>query len=625
MGRIPEAIIEDVLARTDITQVVGQYVGLKRSGANFKGLCPFHNEKTPSFYVHPGKGIYKCFGCGAGGNAFQFLMGLEGWTFRESVKHLAGRLGIEIPEESEEDAKKARQRQEARDLYTRIMQAARDFYERSLWDDAVGERARSYLVERGVDEQTARTFGLGYAPQGWQNLLDYLAEQRINGALVERAGLALTRRESSGYYDRFRDRIMFPVIDIWGNTMAFGGRVLPGDDGPKYINSSETKFYVKGNHLFGLHAAKKGIQRTGEALLVEGNFDVVLLHASGFDMAVAPMGTSFTDRQAKLLKRYTTKVTVAFDGDKAGASASKRCIPAMEYAGVKAQVIRLDDGEDPDSYVRAHGAQSFQKLIDASTPLLAWAIDDIMPASELEIDVEQRVKVLEDVSKIVTSIKEPIVWKHYADEIARRLDIDQRLLKRYLKRPEQLKEEVENAMVEAGAPASASADDVKLEKEELALLVLLLDHPDWLADFLGEQLDNLLHSAELARLLRMVHEHAQAHEGNFDPALFIARLEEPTLSALMTKVLARAGDGLVYDLVANSEEEKLEEKDAQVYQDTLRMLKLNWAKRSIKQIEDYIAELDYSKDRDALVEAMTQKQQLEKFRIQQEQLGQRLR
>ena len=304
MGRIPQESIDEVLARTDILSVVSQYVSLKRAGVNHKGLCPFHDENTPSFNVHPGKGIYKCFGCGAGGNVFNFLMDLEGWNFPEVVRHLAGRCGVELPEESDEDAEARRQRQRARDLYHDLMVRARAFYERNLWDEQVGARAREYLSSRGIDEATAREFGLGYAPEGWQNLLDYLGENGMNGALVERAGLAIARKSGKGHYDRFRDRVLFPVIDIWGHTLAFGGRVLPGDDGPEVHQLLGDALLHKGAHLFGLHAAKKAIQKAEWALLVEGNFDVIALHAVGLKMAVSPMGTAFTERQARLLKRY---------------------------------------------------------------------------------------------------------------------------------------------------------------------------------------------------------------------------------------------------------------------------------------------------------------------------------
>ena len=380
MGRIPDDIIEDVLGRTDILQVIQQYVGLKRAGSNWKGLCPFHNEKTPSFNVHPTRGMYKCFGCGAAGNAFGFLMDMEGWSFPEVVRHLAAQHGIELPETSEEDEKVERAKQEAKRLYHNVMDLARRFYEDQLWHPDQGDAARAYLAGRGISQETAKAFGLGYAPPGWQNVLDVLEKSRITPAMAAKAGLAM-ERQGSGHYDRFRHRIMFPVIDIWNHTLAFSGRVLEDDpDAPKYINSPETRFYIKGNQLFGLHAAKQAISKQGYALLVEGNFDVVALHAAGFDTAIAPLGTAFTERQAKLLKRYAPTVILAFDADGAGQTATVRSIEAIERAGLEGKVIDFaQPKDDPDTFVRREGKEAFEALIQNAKPLIAWALERVVP------------------------------------------------------------------------------------------------------------------------------------------------------------------------------------------------------------------------------------------------------
>lgn len=618
MGRIPEEIVEEVLSRTDMLQVMQQYVALKRTGANFKGLCPFHNEKTPSFYVHPGKGIYKCFGCGAGGNIYQFVMELEGWSFPEAVRQLAGRVGVEIPEASDEDAAAAKKRAEARQLYTGMMEKARRFYERALWDkqSAESERARKYLRDRGVSEEVARDFGLGYAPPGWQNLLDYMQrEEGINNVLVERAGMALTRQGGSGHYDRFRDRVMFPVIDIWGNTLAFGGRVLPGDDGPKYINSSETKFYVKGRHLFGLHAAKRAIQQDGWALLVEGNFDVISLHAAGFAQAVAPMGTAFTDRQARLLKRYASKVYIAFDGDSAGASATMRCIEALEIADLEGWVIRFKPGEDPDTFVREAGAEALKKKIEEEAePLIGWALDHVLPTGEENLSIEERVKLLEKAAEIMKYVRNPVVWRHYAEDIAsRRLDIDPRLVKRYLKKPDEMRPEVEKALTPS-QEERASRGSIELDKTEFSLLSIMLSHPGWLDGFLSEQLENLLRSAELAQLLHRIQAHVRSHQGELKPAALLSSLEHPGVQSLVAEALAASAGDRLYDGVAFDKLEDLEEKAASLYQDILRSLKYDWATRSLEVIKKQLTELDMSTQREAWIEVFEQQRQLEQFR-----------
>ncbi len=616
MGRIPDEIVEDVLIRTDMLQVMQQYVALKRTGANYKGLCPFHNEKTPSFYVHPGKGIYKCFGCGAGGNIYQFVMELEGWSFPEAVRQLATRLGVEIPEESEEEAREAKKRADARKLYVGLMEKARRFYERALWNgqDEDSERARAYLRERGIGEEVARDFGMGYAPVGWQNMLDYLEGEGINGVLVERAGLALRRQGGGGYYDRFRDRIMFPVIDIWSNTLAFGGRVLPGDDGPKYINSSETKFYVKGRHLFGLHAAKRGIQKEGWALLVEGNFDVISLHAAGLDQAVAPMGTAFTDSQARLLKRYATKVYIAFDGDAAGAKATMRCLEALESAGIEGWVIRFAPGEDPDTFVRAKGMKGFQEKLESAEPLIGWALDQILPSSEETLAIEERVKLLEEAAQVMQYVRNPVVWRHYAEDIAsRRLDIEPRLVKRYLKKPEQMRQEVKRALTPSEEEVRGA---VELDKTEFSLLALLLHYPTWLTGFLDEALDNLLKSQELAQFLHQTRRHIETHQGELKPALLLEGIDHPGFRSVVAEALAATAGDRLYDGVAFDKLEALEERSAETYKDILRTLKYDWACRSLSVVTEQLESLDYSTQREQYIEVLNQKSQLEQFRAQ---------
>ena len=445
MGLIPQSTIDDVLARTDILQVIQQYVSLKRAGTNHKGLCPFHNEKTPSFNVNGAKGFYKCFGCGAGGNVISFLMEIEGWSFPEALRHLAERNGIEIPEESDEDREEARKRRDGKKAYLRIMELARQYYEDNLWSDR-GRAARQYLDERGVDDETARAFHLGYAPEGWQNLLDHLARNDVPGSWTERAGLALKRRGGDGFYDRFRHRVMFPVVDIWGNTLAFGGRVFAAnDDQPKYINSSETRFYVKGNQLYGLHASKQAIQQHEHAVLVEGNFDVITLYAAGVKNVVAPMGTAVTEHQAKLLGRYCRRIVVAFDGDSAGRAASVRCIPAFEEAGIESRVIRFDDAEDPDTFIRANGVAAFRELVDGSMDLIEYALDQALPRAEAG-NVHRNVEGMEAAGEIVKHVKNPVAQRRYAEEISRRLAIEPRLLNEYIKRPRALGAEMRDAL-----------------------------------------------------------------------------------------------------------------------------------------------------------------------------------
>jgi DNA primase len=605
MGLIPQETIDDVLARTDIVSVIGQYVTLKRAGTNHKGLCPFHEENTPSFHVHNARGIYKCFGCGAGGNVIQFLMNLEGWSFPETVRHLAGSVGVEIPEEDPEEAAEQRKRRQARELYRKVMNAARDYYEEQLWGEG-GAAARAYLERRGIGEETARAFRMGYAPAGWQNLLDALGVKGINAALVERAGMAISR-SSSGSYDRFRERVMFPVIDIWGHTLAFGGRVfVEGDEAPKYINSSETRFYTKGRQLFGLHAAKKGIQREESALLVEGNFDVIALHAYGVDNAVAPMGTAFTEAQARLLKRYARHVVIAFDGDSAGEAATAKCLESCERAGLKATVARFEQGDDPDTFVRREGADALKKMARESEPLVAWSIERVLPIARggVAAPIEERMAALEQAAGILDKVQDKIAWNHYAEELERRLEIDPKLFRRYLKRPEKRQD------IREEAKQVSQVQSVALSKVEFKLLTMLLDQPGWLVAFVDEELSNLLASAELAEFLGQAAAYARGKsEAEISLAALTSRAR-PELSDVVTSAADAAVAGREYEDLTEYDQEHT----AKLYADTLRELKYQWSDRSIKALEAEYERLDFTRDRDRYVEVMNQLKQLRDFR-----------
>lgn len=574
MGLIPQSVIDDVLARTDIVQVVSQYVSLKKAGTNHKGLCPFHNEKTPSFNVSAQKGIYKCFGCGAGGNVFGFLMGMEGWNFPESVRHLAERCGVEIPEENEEEREEANKRRDAKKAYLHVMDLAQKFYESNLWSDG-GRAARQYLEERGVDEESAKVFGLGYAPEGWQNLLDHLGKHDVPPNWVERAGLALQRRGSAGHYDRFRHRIIFPVVDIWGNTLAFGGRVLAAnDDSPKYVNSSETKFYVKGNHLYGLHAAKQAIQQRELAVVVEGNFDVVTLYAKGIRNVVAPMGTALTDRQASLLSRYTRRVAVAFDGDSAGQKATLRCLPAFEGADIEARVVPMEEGEDPDSFVQRRGAAEFEKLVDNAEELVLWGFDKTLPKAEAG-DVHRNVEGAEEAAEILSHVKNPAVRARYVQELSRRLAIEPRVLNQYIRRPRDLGEEIKKAVTAAHKP-------VELDPAEFGILTVLMDHPEWLGSFLSEEYDRLLNSEELSHFLHTMARHIAETDG-LEPARLLESIEHQGFRQTVERALF--------------EQEYSEDRARQWFDDCVRSLKRNWADRTLLGILRDLESTDFEAER----------------------------
>lgn len=384
-GQIPDSFIQEVIARTDIVDVVGRHVALRKGGANLLGLCPFHGEKSPSFTVSPAKQFYHCFGCGAHGDAIRFLMEHAGLGFLDAVKDLAQQAGLQVPEAQVDPAEQARaaQARARQHTLTDVLLRAAEHYRVRLKDDA---RAIEYLKKRGLSGRVAQHFGLGYAPGGWRSLAsafpDYEAEE-----LVE-AGLVIVQGEEGAdqrRYDRFRDRIMFPIRSVKGEVIGFGGRVLDSGE-PKYLNSPETPVFVKGRELYGLHEARTAIRDRGYALVVEGYMDVVALAQSGFANAVATLGTACTPDHVKKLLRFTDHVVFSFDGDAAGRRAASRALEAVLPQVNDLRTFRflfLPTEHDPDSYVRAHGAEAFEAFVRSATSLSRQLLDRASDGADL--------------------------------------------------------------------------------------------------------------------------------------------------------------------------------------------------------------------------------------------------
>ena len=416
--RIPEASVDEVLARTDLRSTIEPYVKLQRRGGRYWGLCPFHKEKTPSFSVSPEDGLFYCFGCSAGGSAIQFLMRMEGWTFVETIRELANRCGVKLPQATvDEDSGSRRSEQKT---YFKIMEDACRFFESQLHASR-GRNAMDYLDSRGVDVETVKAFRLGYAPDDWSGLLGALKRNNIDERSVEGAGLALARK-SSGYYDRFRDRVMFPVVDRMGRVVGFSGRALGAVEKQKYINSPELPFFKKGEHLYGIHAAKDQLRHEREAVLVEGNFDVVTLHAAGFRTTLAPLGTALTVDQVTLLRRMSDSVVLVFDGDSAGQRAMLRCLGPCYRAELSVRAALLPEDQDPDSFVRSEGAESFRQLLARARPLAEVALDGVIVPS-VGGTPEKRVKAAQAAGEILDELPAGPVRRGYADDVIRRLEL----------------------------------------------------------------------------------------------------------------------------------------------------------------------------------------------------------
>jgi len=357
LGSIPDDKIEEILERIDLVDLVSRYVTLKRVGKNYFGLCPFHSEKTPSFSVSPEKQLYYCFGCGARGNAITFLMQIEGLSFIEAVRELADQAGVELT-----FSRRERENELKRATLQNVLKVAEKFFQDNL-RTAAGEKARDYLRKRGLTEEVIREWGIGYASPGWRDLREYLRKQKISDELAEKAGLIIAGRDS--YYDRFRDRIIFPIYDQRNRIVGFGGRIITeSSDSPKYLNSPETPLFNKSKTLFGLNKAASEISRTGEVFLVEGYLDVISLWQNGVKNSVAPLGTGLTEDQIKILSRLAGRVYITFDSDNAGVKATLRAIELLTVEGVEHFVMRLPEGEDPDSFIRKEGIEGWKSVRD---------------------------------------------------------------------------------------------------------------------------------------------------------------------------------------------------------------------------------------------------------------------
>ncbi|HEY3818598.1 MAG TPA: DNA primase [Polyangiaceae bacterium] len=437
---IPKDTITLIRDRTDIVAVISESVpSLKKRGRRFLGLCPFHKEKTPSFNVNQDTGVYHCFGCKESGDVFTFLQKADGYTFHEAVRALAERAGIAIEEERGAPPSEADRHKKEREALYAAMTMAAAFYEEQLRTHPHKQLALDELARRdlAVDHEAMQAFRIGYAPPGWDGLALHLKKHGVSPAVGESVGLLVPRSSAAGYYDRFRHRLMFAVMDAQGRVVAFSGRALkdiPGEDGeenrdppPKYINSPESPIYVKGANLFGLWQARHAIRQQEHAVLVEGNFDVVSLHARGVQNVVAPLGTAFTADQAKLLRRYATDLTLLFDGDAAGRKAALAAEQPCDEVGLDVKVSILPEKTDPDDLVRKKGVDALRHVLDQSRGLFEYLIDILLDESFNAADLREKATRVERVGALIARQKDAavrgIMAEGYADAAAGRLDL----------------------------------------------------------------------------------------------------------------------------------------------------------------------------------------------------------
>lgn len=421
----PQELIEEVRSRNDIVSVIGSYIHLQKRGSNHMGLCPFHNEKTPSLSVSSSKQMYHCFGCGVGGNVFTFIMEYENYTFLEALKFLADRAGVQLPEQEYSEEEKRQMNLRSRLLEVN-KEAAKYFYYQMK--SSGGQAAFRYLTSRGLTEEIIKRFGLGYSNRYRDDLYRYLKKLGYNDLLLAQSGL-VTIDEELGARDKFRDRVIFPIMDTNHRVIGFGGRVMAntGKEIPKYLNSPETKIFDKSRNLYGLNFAKSS--RKQNILLCEGYLDVIALHQAGFTNAVAALGTAFTPFHANLLKRYTKEVLLTFDSDSAGIQAALRAIPILKEAGLSVKIVDMNPYKDPDDFIKALGIEAYQERIDQAKSSFFFEIDMLQKNYDL-LDPEQKTKFFYEIAKRLVGFQEELERNVYLDAVAKNYQIDAEHLSR---------------------------------------------------------------------------------------------------------------------------------------------------------------------------------------------------
>lgn len=491
MARIPRDVVDAVRDRTDIVEVVSRHVKLVRRGGNHVGLCPFHQEKSPSFNVNPSKGIFHCFGCNVGGDVFKFLMMIEGLSFMEAVKELAGPAGVAIQERELDPAERRRLRQRST-LYD-VLESACAFYESVLWTLPEGEPGRRYLERRGISREHARAARMGFAPDAWSRLLDHLDRQGFSGERLEEAGLARRRNSGTGFYDTLRNRLLFPIRDERSRVIAFGGRLLEGD-GPKYLNTPESPVYEKSKVLYGLDVARRGIQQRDRALVVEGYFDVLSLHQAGFTEAVATCGTALTREHLEKIRRLSSDVVLVLDADEAGQRAAERSLPLFLEVGLHPWRLVVPDAKDPDDLVREGGPEAMEAALETREPLIEWLVRRKLEAfgrrtaAGVVVDAMTQERVIDELGPLLAQLADPLVSR-----VAALLRVHEERLR------ERLAQQVRRPAPDEAPPPAPEAAGWRPHRDVVHLLWLLVHRYDVVADLVVRSDPRLLDAHDVVR------------------------------------------------------------------------------------------------------------------------------
>lgn len=524
MPRIPEDILERIRDATDIVDIISEHVQLGKKGRSFFGLCPFHDEKSPSFSVDPDRQIYHCFGCGVGGNVFKFIQEIDRVTFVEAVKFLAERTGITLPERSSPP----REETDAADHLYRANDLAQKYFHHMLLNDESGAEARAYLQDRRLQDETIERFGLGYAPPGWDDLLKVAGRRGLSPQVMEQSGLAVPRQGGNGHYDRFRDRVTFPIANLSNRTIAFGARALQSDQEPKYLNSPETSVYHKGRVLYGLADTRDAVRRRDCVLVVEGYMDLISLVQAGIQHVVATSGTALTEEHCRLLTRYAHQVVLLFDGDAAGSTAAMRGLEVLLGTGMDARVVSLPPEHDPDTFVQEHGSDELLALAEKAQSVLDFYLEQLAQRYDLS-SVEGKSRAIETLKPLLAKPRDAVRRDLLLREVAQRLSVDEQALRQELQASMRYQRAPRRAQDEP--PLAAAVPDPP--RHELEFIGLLLNNPQYIPDTAKEFAPEVLKDARTQALCRLLFDrHAQSK--TIDLAMIISELEDDALSRLVS-------------------------------------------------------------------------------------------
>ena len=573
MPLVPEDILQRIRDATDIVDLVSEHVQLTKKGRNYSGLCPFHDEKTPSFSVDPDRQFYHCFGCGVGGNVFKFIQEIDRVTFVEAVKFLAERAGVALPERSGP----SREEDVAADELYRANDLAQKYFHYLLLNDNVGASARTYLQTRGLTGETIERFGLGYAPQEWDALLKVAGRRGLNPHILERAGLALPRSTGSGHYDRFRDRITFPIANISNRTIAFGARALQPDQEPKYLNSPETPIYHKGRVLYGLSDTKDAIRRRDAVLVVEGYMDLLSLVQTGIEHVAATSGTALTENQCRTLARYARQVVLLFDGDAAGSTAAMRGLEVILGTGLDVRVVSLPTGHDPDSFVQKYGPDELLKRAENAQSVLDFYLEQLAQQHDLS-SVEGKARAIERLKPLLAKPRDAVRRDLLLREVAQRLAVDEQALRH------EVQASVSHRPVSRKGGNKLSSTAVPdPPSPELQFIGLLINFPQFIPEtarrlapeeFLGDT-----RTQALCRILFDRHAQGKA----IDLGMIISGLEDDALTNLATQCASQAA--------AQCEAQDFDEEQVeQQWRDYLLYFQKNALKKRIDNKEQALAQ-----------------------------------